>query len=91
MAIKDIERAFIVTFRRRGRKFDNRFKNNFRFEISLKAMLTFDTYESRASKLLRIALKDSNEPFMVKKSFLDFRNGFMKIQRQMRNYQQSKF
>jgi hypothetical protein len=37
-----------------------------------------------------MALKDSNEPFMVKKAFLDFRSGFMKIQRSMRNYKESK-
>jgi len=91
MAIKDIERAFIITFRRRGKKFEKRFENNCRYEISLKAMFTIDSYESRANKLLTIALKDSNEPYLVKKSFLDFRKGFMKIQRQMRNYQVSKF
>jgi hypothetical protein len=62
-AVTNIERNFLRTFKKRGKKFEFRTKNYLRQDLSMRAMMVKDVYENRAAQLLVTALKDSNEPF----------------------------
>lgn len=69
-----------------GQDSEKRMKNDFRRRLVLNTVCGFDVQRRRAGRVLALALKDSMEPYKLKRLFNDFRDGLIYIQKKFTGY-----